>query len=259
MRNLHFSLLQMGISNISVSTTFSFINTISTTLPPSSADFQEPINQLLVDPVLQFLSENNSSFLIDIYPYTVYKFRPEITLGFALFHEDSFNFREDTITASRYRNLFDVMLDGVITALAMSGHENVKVIVTQTGWPADSSGDDNKEATPAYAEMYLKGLISHLKSRLGTPLKKDWVAEVYIYELFDDDDKEMMNEENNDSFLMNSTGNGRSGWGIMNPNMTMKYNLDFSGSQKASGLIYDDAWLVEFVLWIISQFVFWLL
>ncbi|XP_027155290.1 glucan endo-1,3-beta-glucosidase GI [Coffea eugenioides] len=262
MRNLHLSLLDLGIKTISVSTSFSFINTVSQAFPPSSAEFHPAINPLLVKPILQFLAETNSSLLIDLYPYTVYKVQPAIPLGFALFREDPFNFRDDPITAARYRNLFDVMVDAVVTALAITGHENMKLILSQTGWPSSSSGE-NEEATPAYAQMYLKGLISHLKSGLGTPLKKDGVAEVYIYELFDGDDEEannpmeMVNNSSASSSTSDRADDQHQRWGILYPNMTMKFNLDFSGSEKLSAM--PAAWLVELALGIISHVVVYFL
>lgn len=137
----------------------------------------------------------------------------------------------------------------------------MKLILSQTGWPSSSSGE-NTEAIPAYAQMYLKGLISHLNSGLGTPLKKDGVAEVYIYELFDGDDE----EENNPVEMVNNSSTSSSSdraddqhqrWGILHPNMTMKFNLDFSGSEKLSRM--PAAWLVELALGIISHVVVYFL
>lgn len=251
MRNLKQSLHELGIRTIPVSTTFSYITVITTTFPPSSAQFQEPINNLLIKPVLQFLEETNSSFLIDIYPYNVYKLRPEIPVGFALFQEIPFNFRDDVITGARYMNLFDMMVDGVAAALANFGHQNLPVIVTQTGWPSSGYGDAGSEVSPAYAQMYLKGLISHLKSGLGTPLRKDGVAQVYIYELFDD------------SNPMNKSGSEVENWGILYPNMTTKFNIDFSSSARAFDLgfhrIYGEVLWVDVVVAVLLEIALWLI
>ncbi|CAI9091634.1 OLC1v1026707C1 [Oldenlandia corymbosa var. corymbosa] len=239
MRNLQQSLYVLGIRTIPVSTTFSYISIITTTFPPSSAEFQEPINNLLIKPVLQFLDENNSSFLIDIHPFNVYKLRSEIPVGFALFQDIPYNFRDDAITGARYRNLFDMMVDGVIAALANFGHQNIPMIVTQTGWPSAGEDGDGSEVSPAFAQIYLKGLISHLKSGLGTPLRKDGLAEVYVYELFDEA-----------SDVINS--NRTEMWGILYPNMTKKFSIDFSGSARAFGRgnlgIYGNSLLVDLVL-----------
>ncbi|KAK9283690.1 hypothetical protein L1049_011940 [Liquidambar formosana] len=188
-RNVHLALRDIGIRKISVSTTFSFINVMTTWFPPSGAEFQQPVCDLVLKPLLQFLDDTNSSFLINLYPYNVYRLNSEIPIGYALFQEHPFNFRDDLTTGVRYRNLFDMMVDAVISAMAVAGHENIPVIVTETGWP--SSGEASEvDATAVYAEMYIKGLVSHLKSGLGTPLRKEGVAETYIYELFDKDTKQ---------------------------------------------------------------------
>lgn len=225
LRNLRLALRDLGIHWISVSTTFSFINVVANTFPPSSGEFQEPVNSIIMRPLLQFLEDTNSSFLVNLNPYNVYKLHAEITVGFALFREGAFNFRDDVITGVRYHNLFDMMVDAVITALTVSGHEDIPIIVTETGWPCSDGGSGSNQqagATPdaseLYAEMYLKGLVSHLKSGLGTPLRREGVAQTYIYQLFDE---------------MTEKGNGKGQqWGVMYPNLTLKYQIDFSsGSQ----------------------------
>lgn len=217
-QNLKRSLDSLGISDISVSTTFSFIDIISNAFPPSSAEFQEPINRMLIRPLLQFLEENNSSFFINLYPYKVYSLNSEIPVGFALFRDHPYNFRDDSVTGVRYRNLFDMMVDAVIAAMTVSGHENIPLVVTETGWPSYNSGNE-PEASHHYSEMYFQGLITHLKSGLGTPLRKEGVAEAYLYELFDND-------------TMQITGSGMQNWGIMYPNLTMKYNIAFSSDSR---------------------------
>ncbi|KAL8470305.1 hypothetical protein ACS0TY_032959 [Phlomoides rotata] len=227
MRNLQQSLLDLGIRTIPVSTTFSFIDIMTASFPPSAAEFQEPIGSLIIRPLLHFLDETNSSFLINLYPYNVYRINSEIPIGYVLFEEHPFNFRDDIITGVRYRNLFDMMVDAVIAAIAVSGEENIPVIVTETGWPTDPEAD----AIGNYAERYLTGLVKHLKSGMGTPLRKEGVAQAYIYELFDDEGE----------LRYNSPANGTSGdavrrsgsehhWGIMYSNMTMKFKFDFSCS-----------------------------
>ncbi|XP_052185319.1 glucan endo-1,3-beta-glucosidase 12 [Diospyros lotus] len=208
LRNLHRSLRDLGIHSIAVSTTFSFVHVITTAFPPSAAEFQQPLADLLVKPLLQFLDQTNSSFLINLHPYSVYSLNHDIPIGYALFQEEPFSFRDDPLTGVRYRNLFDTMVDAVISAMAVAGHENIPVIVTETGWPSD---DDSN-----YSEMYIKGLIRHLRSGLGTPLRKEGVAETYIYQLLDaPDDKNQSQRQN---------------WGILYPNMTNKYHIDFSAS-----------------------------
>ncbi|TQD74814.1 hypothetical protein C1H46_039651 [Malus baccata] len=66
--------------------------------PPSNAQFQEPAVDTVIRPLLQFLSDTNSSFLINLYPYKLYKMRSEIPIGFPLFQEHPFEFRDDLTT-----------------------------------------------------------------------------------------------------------------------------------------------------------------
>ncbi|PPD73020.1 hypothetical protein GOBAR_DD30074 [Gossypium barbadense] len=170
--------------------------------------------------------ETNSSFLINLYPYNLYRLNSEIPVGFALFQDYPFNFRDDLVTGVRYFNLFDMMADSVLTAMAVMGYESVPVIVAETGWPSGGGEAGEVEANEAYAEMYLKGLVRHLKSGVGTPLKKDGVAEVYVYELMDHEGG------NND----NNKVKGRK-WGILTENMTRKFNVEISSGVKNYGLM----------------------
>ncbi|KAL6128146.1 hypothetical protein ACLB2K_071502 [Fragaria x ananassa] len=209
-QNVHLALLNLGIRKIAVSTTFSFVNVVTAPFPPSAAQFIDAPLQTVIRPLLQFLRDTNSSFFVNVYPYNLYRLRSEIPIGFPLFQEHPFSFRDDMTTGVGYRNLFDMMVDGVISAMAVAGHENIPLIVTETGWPSSSTDPREVEANPVYAELYIKGLLGHLKSGRGTPLRKEGVAQVYIYELID---KQVRVGRN---------------WGILFANMTNKYkNVDY--------------------------------
>ncbi|XP_057726036.1 glucan endo-1,3-beta-glucosidase 7 [Arachis stenosperma] len=224
--NLHLSLRDLGIRKITVSTSFSFVTAISTPFPPSSAQFQEPPGINLIGPLLQFLRDTNSSFLINVYPYNLYRLKSEIPLGIALFQEHPFNFRDDLVTGVRYRNLFDMMIDAVVSAMAVAGYESIPIVVTETGWPSSSTAANEVEANLGYAEIYLKGLVKHLRSGIGTPLLKDGVKEVYVYEMFDKKE--------------GTTPSSRS-WGVLYANGTTKYRIDFSSSK--SNYLLEGSWI----------------
>ncbi|CAK9323822.1 unnamed protein product [Citrullus colocynthis] len=217
-RNVYTALRNLGIRQISVSTTFSFVSIMATPFPPSSARFQDPVSQAVIRPLLQFLRDTNSSFLINIYPYNLYRLNSEIPIAYALFQNHPFNFRDDMITGVRYRNLFDSMIDAVISAMAVAGHENVPLIVTETGWPSFGTDAGEVEANHAYAEMYLKGLVAHLKSGFGTPLRREGVMQTYIYQLFDGEEEQGARPVRK--------------WGLLYPNMTKKYDVVFSKSAR---------------------------
>ncbi|KAG7031581.1 Glucan endo-1,3-beta-glucosidase 2, partial [Cucurbita argyrosperma subsp. argyrosperma] len=215
-RNVYTALRNLGIRQISVSTTFSFISIMANPFPPSAARFQDPVSETVIGPLLQFLRDTNSSFLINIYPYNLYRMNSEIPIGYALFQKHPFNFRDDVTTGVRYRNLFDSMVDAVICAMAVAGHANIPVIVTETGWPSFGTDSGEVEANQAYAEMYLKGLVAHLKSDFGTPLRREGVTETYIYQLFDGEEVQGARPVRK--------------WGLLYPNMTKKYDVVFSKS-----------------------------
>ncbi|GMI84894.1 hypothetical protein like AT3G55780 [Hibiscus trionum] len=231
MRNLYRGLRENGIDKIGISTTFAFFSTITTAFPPSSAVFKQSSGDLIIKPVLQFLKQTNSSFLINLYPCNLFHLNSEIPIGFALFQDNPFNFRDDSVTGIRYFNLFAMMADAVLTAMKAMGYENIPVVVAETGWPSSGSEAKEVEANGVYAEMYLKGLVRHLKSGAATPLKKNGVTAVYVYELMDH--------------------YGARKWGILSENMKMKYNLEFSSGVKNCGSIWISFGAIWFSNWLV--------
>lgn len=240
-RNVYRSLTDIGIKQITVSTTFSFVNIMTTSFPPSSAEFQQPVDNFVIKPLLDLLTETNSSFFVSLYPYFVYKLRAEIPIGFALFQEHAYNFREDTVTGVRYRNLFDLMVDAVIAAMAVAGHENIPIVVAETGWPSFDTNHE-VEARDVYARMYLQGLVNHVRSGKGTPLRREGPSEIYIYEMFD----------TNDTLTTGLMNNGAwQNWGLCYPNMSMKFGIDFSngvGESEVEPLTIVYVLLVYFIV-----------
>ncbi|XP_031486117.1 glucan endo-1,3-beta-glucosidase 13 [Nymphaea colorata] len=219
-QNVHRALRKLGLRHVSVSTTASF-EALTSAFPPSGAQFHQFAAQSFFAPLLDFLSATNSSFLVDICPYDLFRTDPEIPIGFALFQEEPFSFRDDPVTGIRYRNLFDVMVDAVINGMAALGHDDIPVVVTETGWPS-SGGPGEPEASLVYAEMYNRGLVRHLAesvSRTASPTRRDAVPETYIY-LQDEDAKQGRGAE--------------ARWGILYPNLTKKYEFDLSRGARAA-------------------------
>ncbi|ESQ44333.1 hypothetical protein EUTSA_v10006375mg [Eutrema salsugineum] len=211
MQNVQKSLENLGIFKISVSTTFSFSSIVPKAFPPSSAQFEQGNGEAIIRPILQFLERTNSSFMIKIDPYQMYRSSSSITIGFAIFETSRFNFREDLATGVRYHNLFDMMVDAVISSMAVMGHENIPVIVAETGWPSSGIDAGEIDATPYYSGQFLRSLIGHLRRGSGTPLRKGGPSEVYIFELVDKYDPEQPVTSRN--------------WGILDHSLTDKYQL----------------------------------
>ncbi|XP_058100135.1 glucan endo-1,3-beta-glucosidase 11-like [Magnolia sinica] len=235
MQNIYFALQEVGFGKISVSTTHSF-DIITTPFPPSAAEFKNPVAEWIMKPILDFITTTNSSFLINAYPYKLYRSYPEIPIGYALFEKHPFNYRIDPATGVPYQNLFDVMVDAAISAMAAAGHKGIPVIVTETGWPSD--GDVTEpEANKQCARMYSVGLIMHLMKGVGTPLRREGATETYLFELFDAKTKQGPGSDRN--------------WGILYPNMTMKFGDGFSGSDR-----YRGACLTQMVVTFCMMFAF---
>ncbi|ESQ31296.1 hypothetical protein EUTSA_v10005331mg, partial [Eutrema salsugineum] len=201
MQNVQRSLAHLRMDKISVSTTFSFTNTIPMAFPPSSARFQQPNGELIIKPILKFLERTNSSFIINLHPYQIYRSSFLIPLGFALFGNSPLYFRDDLKSGVRYDNLFDMMVDAVISSMAAMGHKNLPLIVAATGWPSSGINASEVDATLLYSEMFLEALITRLRYGRGRRLRKEGVSEVYIFELVD-------------------TKQGVLNWGLVNDDMT---------------------------------------
>ncbi|KAH1189179.1 Glucan endo-1,3-beta-glucosidase [Glycine max] len=158
--------------------------------------------------------------------------RARIPLRIALFQEHPFNFHDDFTIGVWYRNHFDVMVDAVVSVVVVAGYETVPIILTETGWPSSNAAANEFDANLGYVEIYLKGLVKHLKSGMGTSLLKDGVTEVFIYEMFDKEE-----------------GATRRSWGVLYPNGTAKFHrVDFSCSSVAFGSLHIAVMIISFFL-----------
>lgn len=135
----------------------------------------------LIHPLLQFLNETNNSFYVKFRPYDLYVENHQFGLEFAIFRENQIV--EDH--GNQYTNLFDAMIDSVVTALTVVGHADIPVVVIETGWPNGPAGF--ADATSEVVALYINGLIRHLHSGLGSPLRKEGVLFMFVYQLFDGD------------------------------------------------------------------------
>ncbi|KAL0866336.1 hypothetical protein Bca101_045454 [Brassica carinata] len=204
-KNVRRSLVNLGIDTVSVSTTFSFFSIIKAPFPPSLASFRNPNEDVIIKPILEFLEKTNSSFLVNLHQSNFW-----IPSGFALF-EPPFSYVDDSsIIHVRYGNLFDVMVDAVVSSLEVMGHENLPVVVAETGWPSCSSNSSEVDATPKCSQTFLNALVDHLRAGNGTPLRKDGVSEVYyIFELCDDKQQ------------------SKRTWGLLDYHLITKMNITF--------------------------------
>lgn len=74
----------------------------------------------------------------------------------------------------------------LLTALSSAGFPHMDIIIGQIGWPTDGAFNANS----SIAETFMKGLLTHLRSKSGTPLRpRDPPKEAYIMSLLDEDQR----------------------------------------------------------------------
>ncbi|CAO2815059.1 unnamed protein product [Amaranthus hypochondriacus] len=182
--------------------------------PPSSGAFNSAYTDIMKQ-LLDFQRQNDSPLTINPYPFFAYQSdpRPE-TLAFCLFQPNAG--RVDPGTNIKYMNMFDAQVDAVRSALNAMGYKDIEIVVAETGWPYH--GDSN-EIGPSMqnAKAFNGGLISHLRSMVGTPLMPGKSIDTYIFALYDEDLKPGPTSERS--------------FGLFKPDLSMTYDV---GLEKSS-------------------------
>nr|AAM64490.1 beta-1,3-glucanase, putative [Arabidopsis thaliana] len=220
MRKVVNSLRARGIHNIKVGTPLA-MDALRSSFPPSSGTFREDIAVPMMLPLLKFLNGTNSFFFLDVYPYFPWSTDPVNNhLDFALFESNSTY--TDPQTGLVYTNLLDQMLDSVIFAMTKLGYPNISLAISETGWPND--GDIHETgANIVNAATYNRNLIKKMTANppLGTPARRGAPIPTFLFSLFNENQKPGSGTERH--------------WGILNPDGTPIYDIDFSGTRSFSG------------------------
>ncbi|WCJ42595.1 Glucan endo-1 3-beta-glucosidase 13 [Euphorbia peplus] len=212
MQNVLTALKKVGLhKRIKVSSTHS-LGVLSRSFPPSAGAFNSS-HAFFLKPMLEFLAENHSPFMINIYPYYAYRdSSSNVTLDYALFESSSDVI--DPNTGLLYTNMFDAQIDALYYALMGLNFRTIKVMVTETGWPSKGSPKETA-ATPDNAQTYNTNLIRHVIDNSGTPARPGEAVDTYIFSLYNENRKPGIESERN--------------WGLFYPYGTSVYNLDFTG------------------------------
>lgn len=213
MVNVHTALKKVQLhKRIKVSSTHS-LGVLSRSFPPSAGAFNSKFAYYL-KPMLEFLVENQSPFMINLYPYYAYRESPNnVSLDYALFSSTSDVI--DQNTGLVYNNMFDAQLDAIFFALMALNFKTLKIMVTESGWPNKGSPKETA-ATPDNAQTYNTNLIRHVINDTGTPAKPGEEIDTYIFSLFNENRKPGLDSERN--------------WGLFYPSETSIYSLDMTGS-----------------------------
>ncbi|KAI3447055.1 hypothetical protein Pfo_003720 [Paulownia fortunei] len=212
MQNVLTSLRKAALhKKIKVSSTHS-LGVLSRSFPPSAGAFNSK-HAFFLRPLLEFLAENQSPFMVNIYPYYAYRdSSSNVSLDYALFESSSEVI--DPNTGLLYTNMFDAQIDAINFALMALNFRTIEIMVTETGWPSKGSPKETA-ATPDNAQTYNTNLIRHVINDTGTPAKPGEDIDTYIFSLFNENRKPGMESERN--------------WGLFFPDQTSVYNIDFTG------------------------------
>lgn len=174
--------------------------------PPSQAFFNQSFNDI-IGPMLEFLQETGSYFMMNVYPYyTFMEGKGKVPLDYALFEPLTPDKEAvDPNTLLHYTNVFDALVDAAYYSMANLNYTNIPVVVAETGWP--SQGDATEPyATINNADTYNSNLVIHVLNATGTPKRPTVPVNTYIYELYNEDLRPgPISEQNWGLFFANNT------------------------------------------------------
>ncbi|XVF02466.1 hypothetical protein REPUB_Repub04eG0177800 [Reevesia pubescens] len=154
---------------------------LSISYPPSLGTFDPSVRSVLL-PLLKFLSDTKSPFMVNVYPYFSYiSSLKHVSLDYALFRSEAMV--QDGMLM--YGNLFEASIDAVLYAMEKEGFTEVPVVVSETGWPKVGGVAASLENALAYNENVVRRVVNNV----GTPKRPGVGIQVYLFDLFDENGK----------------------------------------------------------------------
>ncbi|CAM0943833.1 unnamed protein product [Alopecurus aequalis] len=236
MTNVHAALARLNLDKaVKVSSPIA-LTALAASYPPSAGVFREELAQAVMKPMLDFLSQTGSYLMVNAYPFFAYAENAGvISLDYALFRPNAGEL--DAGSGLKYYSLLDAQLDAVFSAVAKLGgnYNGVRVVISETGWP--SKGDDKEAgAVAANAAAYNGNLVRRvLSGNAATPRRPDADVDVYLFALFNENQKPGPTSERN--------------YGVFYPNQQQVYDVEFvlggnsggsSGKGNGGGLGWQD-------------------
>lgn len=212
MKNIHEALVKYNLNNaIKVSSPIA-LSALQNSYPSSAGSFRSELVEPVFKPLLAFLRQTGSYLMVNAYPFFAYESNSDvISLDYALFRENPGVV--DSGNGLRYFSLFDAQIDAVFAALSALKYDDIKVVVTETGWP--SYGDENeKGASMQNAAAYNGNLVRRILTGGGTPLRPKADLTVYMFALFNENKKNGPTSERN--------------YGLFYPNEQKVYDIPFT-------------------------------
>ena len=184
MENIYQALKLAGLSDHIKVTTAVYPIALSNAYPPSNSTFCAEVADIMYK-VSNFLYDVGSPLLINLYPYFAFASDPSLfSLEYA-----SFRCQKPVLIDGNYEyyNLFDAMVDAFVAAMARAvGKEDVKIVVSETGWPTEGN---EPYTSIANANIYNSNLKKHVVEKGCTPRRADLNLEAYINSMFNENQK----------------------------------------------------------------------
>ncbi|KAF5948910.1 hypothetical protein HYC85_014867 [Camellia sinensis] len=142
MKNVYFSLVKFNLDkSIKISSPVA-LSALQTSYPSSSGSFKPDLIEPAIKPMLNFLKKTGSYLMVNAYPFFAYSANTDvISIDYALFRDAQGVV--DSGNGLRYTSLFDAQIDAVFAAMNALQYDDVKMVVSETGWP--SKGDENED------------------------------------------------------------------------------------------------------------------
>lgn len=174
---------------------------------PSQGAFRADLTQLMTQ-LLTFLNTNGSPFLVNIYPFLSLYQSSDFPQDYAFFEGSTHPVVDGP---NVYYNAFDGNYDTLVAALNKLGFGQMPIAIGEVGWPTEGAPSANLSAARAFNQ----GLISHVLSNKGTPLRPGVPpVDVYLFSLLDEEQKSVL------------PGNFERHWGIFSFDGQAKYPLN---------------------------------
>ncbi|KAE8713699.1 ethylene-responsive transcription factor 3-like [Hibiscus syriacus] len=219
MKNIHASLVKSKLdSAIKISSPIAF-SALQNSYPSSAGSFKQELVEPVIKPMVDFLKETGSYLMVNAYPFFAYSANSDqISLDYALFKDNPGVV--DSGNGLKYHSLFEAQIDAVFAAMSAIKYDDVKMVVTETGWP--SMGDDNEiGASEENAASYNGNLVRKVLSGSGTPLRPRDPLNVYLFALFNENQKPGPTSERN--------------YGLFYPNEQKVYNIPLTQEEIKGG------------------------
>ncbi|CAH9100745.1 unnamed protein product [Cuscuta epithymum] len=187
MKNIHEALVKFNLhGDVKVSSPIA-LSALQNSYPSSAGSFRPEFVGPVLKPMLQFLRQTGSYLMVNCYPFFAYESNSDvIPLDYALFRENPGVV--DAGNGLRYFNLFDAQIDAVFAAMSALKFDDIKLVVSETGWP--SKGDPTElGASVDNAAAYNGNLVRRILTGGGTPLRPKEKLTVFLFALFNENKK----------------------------------------------------------------------